>query len=78
MVTTSRLIVILRSELGNQLKIACSEYKNIQDNLNLASQKDRQKKLLVDNRNRQRRIRIAAEAIGSLTLGDIEDNEHSF
>lgn len=79
MVTTSRLIVVLRSELGEQLKLACSEYRNIQDSLALLNDNpEKQKKLLESNRNKQYRLRTAAEALGRLTLGDIEDGQHNF
>lgn len=74
MVTTSRLIVVLASELGEQLKLAHDEYRSISDNISLPM--GRKIKQLNASNCKIKRIRLAQEAIARLTLGDIEDNEH--
>ena len=71
MVTTSRVIVVLRGELGNQLKLAHERIVKIQNKEGYT----RKEKDLDSAFKSSERIDSAIHALGRLNLGDIEDIE---
>lgn len=80
MVTTSRVIVVLRSELGLQMSLAQKELKKIIEEkfkTNTYSEwSNEQTREFYRWQNRIKRIENAIQALGTLQLGDIEDKEY--
>ncbi len=82
MVTTSRLIVVLRGELGLELASANKrllEIKSIQTKVGDGERVTRKFKDIECQTKRITRLESTIHALGRLTLGDIEiDTKHNF
>lgn len=77
--TTSRMVVVLRGELGTQLSLAQRELKAVIDQkfeTNFYGEwTDSQRKEYTRWQHKLNRIETAIHALGALQLGDIEDKE---
>jgi len=84
--TTSRTVVVLRSELGRQLSLAQKQFDKIDKEFKESGELDRiakggrfknspTEKEWSRLKGVMRRLEIAAHALGALQLGDIEDKE---
>lgn len=79
MVTTSRVIVVLRGELGTQLSLAQKELKKIiadKWETNIYSEwNEKQTKEFTYWQKKFNRLETAIQALGAIQLGDVEDIE---
>lgn len=80
--TTSRMIVVLRGELGEQASLAHKEYKKLEEEYlpfkDLKKSDEKVKKLYIKYDkawHKLQRLEKAAVALGSIQLGDIEDKD---
>ena len=73
MVATTRVVIVLRRELGNQLKLANTFFDSINDALMQDPENEDKQKDAYQAKKRVVRIETAIHALGALTLGDLED-----
>lgn len=83
--TTARMVVVLRSELGNQFSLAhkeaeafkasCETFYEERDRCASGGPITKNLKTWMKIDNKVKRIRKAIDALGSIQLGDIEDVE---
>lgn len=77
--TTTRMVVVLRTELGTQLSLAQRELKKIIDEkfkTNVYGEwTEKQRKEYYRHELKIQRLQTAIHALGALQLGDIEDSE---
>lgn len=69
--TVTRMVVVLRSELGHQLGFATQAFKEAEDELSYKRHDARAIKKLDAIRRSRERLQDAVNALGALTLGDI-------